>query len=197
MQMKTPILVAAALLTCGTAAALASGAAAAQIVVADRASLEAGAIETTPMVRGGTVRAAVEIVIAPGFHVNANPPTYDWLIPISVSLEGPDGVELVDSYYPEAEHKKFPYDEKPFAVYEGSVVVGLELTVSAHAPLGEQNLQLKLDYQACNDEACYAPTATTLELPVTVAPAGSSVQTVESPLLKRAPSRGGSTTQEG
>ena len=152
-----------------------------------RARISDVAVDRAPVARDRTVRMAVEVEIAVGMHVNANPPTYDWLIPVEVSVAGVDGVRVIEAYYPEAESRKFPYDEKPFLVYEGTFVVGLLLAVAETAATGDRELEIVLDYQACNDQACFAPTETSVRLPVTiVADPGHSVET-ESPLLARAP----------
>lgn len=159
----------------------------AQLVREERAAIEQAVVAATPLVRGSTVRAAVEVRVAPGYHVNANPPTHDWLIPVEVSISGPQGIGVDSAYYPEPEHRKFPYADEAFAVYEGTVVVGLDIEIGDEAPLGAQELEIVLDYQACNDEACFAPTEATLKLPVTIAAAGTPTRPTPSPLLDKAP----------
>jgi len=153
----------------------------------DRAGIGEIVLAATPLPRGGRVRAAVEVVVGPGLHVNANPPTFDYLIPISVSLEDTDVVRVSEAWYPEAEHRTFPYSEEPYAVYEGSVVVGLELEALADAPAGEVPVTVVLDYQACNDEACFAPARARAPLRVEIGPADAEPARRESPLLARAP----------
>jgi hypothetical protein len=96
-------------------------------------------------------------------------------------------VDVAHAFYPEAEHVRFPYADEPLAVYEGTVVIGVELAIDAEAPLGGGDLEISVRYQACNDRACFAPAKATLTLPVTVAPAGTATETLESSLLSRAP----------
>ena len=160
---------------------------AAQLMRQERASLAAGAVATAPLVRGQTVRAAVALEVAVELHVNANPPTFDYLIPVTLSIEGPEGITVARAFYPEAEQVEFPYAEEPLAVYEGTVVIGMELEIAADAPLGEHNLELSVRYQACNDRACFAPAKASLTLQVSVAPVGTTTEERESPLLSKAP----------
>ena len=160
---------------------------AAQLMKQERASLTVGAVAAAPLVRGRTVRAAVALEVEVGLHVNANPPTYDYLIPVTLAIEGPEGVSLAETFYPDAEHVEFPYAEEPLAVYEGSVVIGMELEIAADAPMGDHSLEISVRYQACNDRACFAPANSKLALQVTVAPEGTVVEEVDSPLLSRAP----------
>jgi len=160
---------------------------AAQIMRLERASLTAGAVAAVPLVRGQVVRAAVALEVAVEMHVNANPPTYDYLIPVTVSIEGPAGITLARTFYPEAEHVEFPYADGPLAVYEGTVVIGMELDIGADASLGDHAVEISVRYQACNDRACFAPANAGLTLPVTVALEGTVAEEVDSPLLSRAP----------
>jgi thiol:disulfide interchange protein DsbD len=158
-----------------------------QLMRQERARLTESAVGAEPLVRGESVRAAVALDVDEGLHVNANPPTYDYLIPIEISIEGPEGVEIARAFYPEAEHVTFPYAEDPLAVYERTVVIGVELEIDAEAPLGRTNLEISVRYQACNDRACFAPATATRTLPVSVAPAGTAIKTLDSTLLSRAP----------
>ncbi len=153
----------------------------------ERAKITQAVVGHEPMALGSTVRLAVEVEMLPGMHVNANPPTYDWLIPVDVSLAGADGVSVIESFYQEAESRKFPYDDEPYLVYQGTFLIGLLLAVDADTPAGGRELEVILGYQACNDEACFAPTKTSVKLSIMiVADAADSVE-VSSLILDRAP----------
>jgi len=153
----------------------------------ERARITHAVVGREPMALGSTVRLAVEVEMLPGMHVNANPPTHDWLIPIEVSIAGADGVTVIESFYPEAESRKFPYDDEPYLVYQGTFFIGLVLAVDADIPAGGRELEVILGYQACDDTACFAPTETSVKLPIMiVADAADSVE-VSSAVLDRAP----------
>jgi len=153
----------------------------------ERAGIAGAAIDHDPAARGTTVRLAVEVSMQPGMHVNANPPSEDWLIPVQASVVGVDGVQVIDAYYPEAEEREFPYGERPFRVYEGSFVIGLELALGADIPAGGHRLEILLDYQACNDEACFAPAQTSTPFDVMIVAGAADAKPASSPLLDRAP----------
>lgn len=139
-----------------------------------------------PLVRGSEAKGAVEIRIQPGYHVNANPPSEDWLIPTEVTVSGAPGVTVRKAFYPHALERTFEFWSEPLRVYEGNVVTGFLLAVSEQAELGPHDLVVKVRYQACNEEACFAPVDATYSVPTTVAAAGTAVQKLESPLLQRA-----------
>lgn len=179
----------AAVAALGAASAIAAdGIAATQLLRnTERAKITHAVVGYEPMALGTTVRLAVEVEMLPGMHVNANPPTHDWLIPVEVSIAGADGVSVIESFYPEAESRKFPYDDEPYRVYQGTFLIGLVLAVSADIPAGGRELEVILGYQACDDTACFAPTKTSVKLPIMiVADAADSVE-VASPILARAP----------
>ena len=153
----------------------------------ERATIIAAAVDHEPMASGGTARLAVEVEMLPGMHVNANPATHDWMIPIEASVAGVDGIEVLDAFYPEAESRKFPYDEEPYLVYEGRFVIGLVIAIAADVPPSGPTLQVVVDYQACNDEACFAPAETTFELPVLIVADDADAVRVTPPIFERAP----------
>lgn len=140
-----------------------------------------------PMARGGLIKAAIEVKIAPGYHVNANPPSEDWLIPTAVHVAGAAGVAVEEVFYPEAFERTFQFWPEPLRVWEGTVVVGVLLKVGDDAELGPHDLELVVGYQACNDEACFAPAEVKYGVPVTVAESGTRARTARSPLLAKAP----------
>lgn len=175
----TAVLVAAALLLAAIAPPAADGR------LPDRMEL-AAVLGSSPLVQGRQARLAVEFRVADGYHVNANPPSEDWLIPTRVRIEGIEGVTAERVVYPEAIEGRFDFYSGPLRVYEGSSVAGVVLRVEADAPVGEATLTVKADYQACDDDACYAPTEASVLLPLRIAPAGTPSREIDSPLLERA-----------
>lgn len=146
----------------------------------------AAVLGSYPLVRGQRVRMAVELTVQDGYHVNANPPTEDWLIATEVAFEETSDLRLVEVFYPEAKEQEFGFWSGPLRVYEGSVAIGVVLEVDAAASLGERELTVAVTYQACNDDACFAPTQARTVLPVEVAEAGAATRSLASPLLDRA-----------
>ncbi len=153
-----------------------------------RAEIKHVVAEEFPAARGTRLRLAVEIEILPDMHVNANPPTYDWLIPVEVSIVENAGIGFAEAFYPEAELTTFSWgDDEPIAVYQETIVVGLEIDIAAVTALGDRNLEVVFEYQACNDSMCFAPTKSTFTFPLTVvADEAESVKST-SPLIDRAP----------
>jgi hypothetical protein len=101
----------------------------------------------------------VTVVIDEGYHVNANPPTFDYLIPTSLSV---DGVPDLRIEYPAATFFKPQFAPEGLEVYEGRIsLVGL-------APKGtlvqRDSITAALRVQACNDETCLAPATLSVKI---------------------------------
>ena len=60
----------------------------------------------------------VVVVIESGYHVNANPATFSYLIPTELTAEKVEGLEIGKPIYPVAENKKFEFAPELLAVYD-------------------------------------------------------------------------------
>jgi uncharacterized protein YyaL (SSP411 family) len=94
----------------------------------------------------------VTVVIDEGYHVNANPATFDYLIPATLSI---DGVPDMQVTYPAATLIKPQFARDGLKVYEGTI------TLKGSAPKGtlvsRNRITAALRVQACNDEVCLPP----------------------------------------
>ncbi|HUJ41399.1 MAG TPA: protein-disulfide reductase DsbD domain-containing protein [Candidatus Acidoferrales bacterium] len=130
-------------------------------------------VSLAPVPQGRKFEIAAVAQVAPGYHVQANKVLEEYLIPLTVTPELPPGFRLLDTTYPKAQLKKFPFAAKPMAVYEGRFLVRMKLAAEAGAPAGPVKIPMTLRFQACNDELCLPPARLPLTAEFTVAPAGS------------------------
>jgi thiol:disulfide interchange protein DsbD len=117
--------------------------------------------ETAPP--GGYTPLVVGIAIHHQWHVNANPPTEDFLVPTEVVLELPEGVTAGEPQYPQGKSLPFGFSDVPLDVYEGRIEIPVPLTVSEAVAPGEYPLTGEVRFQACNDQLCLAPDSRTFE----------------------------------
>ncbi len=115
---------------------------------------------------GGEATATLTLSISSGFHVNANPATFSYLIPTEVTVQNSDEITADKPVYPAAQTKKFQFAEKPLAVYEGESQIKLPLHAKANAAKASASLPIKVRVQACDNEQCFPPA--TLNTTVTV-----------------------------
>ncbi len=117
---------------------------------------------------GGNADATVIISITQGYHVNANPATFSYLIPTEVTVHKREGLSANKPVYPTAEKKKFQFAESPLAVYEGEAQIKLPLRAEANAARGARSFPIDVRVQACDQEKCFAPDTLHVSLAVEV-----------------------------
>lgn len=140
------------------AGTLASAAAQAQDVPAPREVVAPAAfVSMEPAARGQSVQIAVVLKVRPGYHINARPASFEYLIPTDVKTEFPSGFKAGEVSYPKGTRRTFSFTKTPLNVYEGTVILRLPVQIAGDAPLGEQTLPLRVRYQACNDQVCLPP----------------------------------------
>lgn len=118
--------------------------------------------------RNQSAEAIVEIKIDSGYHVNANPPTFPYLKATEIELVPTQGISVNFIVYPNPITKRFAFEEKPLAVYEGTTNIKVNLKADKTAQAGSQNLSGKLRVQACDDQVCYAPGFLAITIPLSI-----------------------------
>ncbi len=154
---------------------LAAGAVQAQMERPEKAGLALSA-DRTAYEAGTTARIAAQMTIEPGWHVNSDKPTFEYLIPTVLDLELPPGWADEAVHYPQAEMQTFAFADQPLSVYDGEVFLLADVKVPAGAPAGKVPVTAALRYQACNDTQCLPPVTTREEVILAVGPGGQAVE---------------------
>ncbi len=105
---------------------------------------------------GSVFNVILNAKVEKNWHINSNKPNDDFLIPSEIFLKG-NGISLSKIKYPEAHNIKLSFSDSPVSVYEGSVIFDITISVDKNAVSSKQNVEIKLNYQACNDESCLPP----------------------------------------
>lgn len=101
----------------------------------------------------------------PGFHVNSDKPTGQYIIPLTLKWEdAPLKAESVK--YPKAEVLKV--GTETLSVFTGNFTIESEFQAPAGAKSGPATIEGKIHYQACNAQMCFRPSTTTVHVPVIV-----------------------------
>ncbi len=137
-----------------------------------------GVLATDKAQRGKTVQAAVVMDIPEGYHVNSSKPLGKYAIPTVVEITAPSGVKVGPVTYPRAVVKRFKFSEEQLAVYEGRAVMRFNVTVPADQALGSADLRVRVRYQSCTDEVCFAPASREVSVPIEVVSATDPVKKV-------------------
>src|SRR6266487_3458146 len=72
-------------------------------------------VRTEPVIitTGSDASATVTLSILPGYHINANPATFSYLISTEVTAQNSEEITADKPVYPAAQTKKFQFAEKP------------------------------------------------------------------------------------
>jgi hypothetical protein len=111
--------------------------------------------------------------IADGFHVYGSQETL--MSPFKVSLELPQGIRTAGPIgYPMGHAWDDPGLGTEMKVYEGDIPLGTFLfRADDDIPEGKVTVVVTMQFQACTDSFCFAPTTKTLALELQIAPAGT------------------------
>jgi hypothetical protein len=105
------------------------------------------------------LRIAVEIMES--YHINTDHPTQG-LVPTTLSIYPPRGVALNPTMtYPPGEIRNLAFASEPIAIYEGVVVIEVELAQSLPP---KTPLRVSITYQPCTDDACLSATSKEIKI---------------------------------
>lgn len=114
-------------------------------------------------------KIATEINVAEGWHINSDKPKDEFLVPTSIWLADTSNFTFLKIAYPEAHDYKFEFSEAPVSVWEGTIYFGTLVKTKNDLSPGDYNLVVNLEYQACNDQSCLAPTIISDTLVISIA----------------------------
>ena len=117
----------------------------------------------------GIYDVMLQLNIAEGWHVNANPAGQDNLIPTSVKVDSDTPFEILDVAYPKGRSTRFEFSDEALNVYEESLTIPLQLKQKLNVKHDKNvPITLQLTYQLCNETECLLPQ--TLDILVRLSP---------------------------
>jgi thiol:disulfide interchange protein DsbD len=134
----------------------------------------------TPMVErnvvagGQTARAALEVALPEGFHVQSDQPRDPTLIATVLTINPPEGVTVTEIVFPAPVDLKQLGLDQPLAVFERVFPIGVQFTVARSVASGDIVVPAHLRYQACNDTTCFLPKTADTEWRLRIAPASAA-----------------------
>ena len=108
--------------------------------------------------KGNQIDVEVQVKIAAGWHINANPAGQDNLIPTTITVDKDALIEINNVKYPKGKSMKFEFSPESVNVYDGTFTIPLKLKQKPDTLIKKGvPIILKLNYQACNDTECSLP----------------------------------------
>ena len=115
--------------------------------------------------RSDAVLVKIPVRIQPGFHVNSNTPSEEYLIPLKVTWTEPGALQGGEVAYPKPTMEKYEFSPKPISVFTGNFDLTAKFKVAPTAQAGPGMAVGKLRYQACNNRACFPPKTIEVKVP--------------------------------
>ena len=115
----------------------------------------------------GIYDVMLQLDIATGWHINANPAGQDNLISTTITVNTETSLEIADVAYPKGRSTRFEFSSESLNVYEESLTIPLRLKQKPNTKHDKNvPITLQLTYQLCNETECLLPQ--TLEIPLEV-----------------------------
>ena len=116
---------------------------------------------------GGIFNVMLQLNIAEGWHMNANPAGQDNLIPTTITVDADTPFEILDVAYPQGRSTRFEFSNEALNVYEDNLTIPLQLKRKPNMKHDKDvSITLQLTYQLCNETECLLPQ--TLDIPLEV-----------------------------
>ena len=119
---------------------------------------------------GGAVEVRIGVAVADGYHIQSNPASGAFLIPVRLELRAKSGVHPREPAYPPGRPYRLQGAPNDLMVYEGTFEIVVSLEASESARPGSRILQGVLRYQACDERSCLFPASTPVKLTLQVVP---------------------------
>ena len=134
---------------------------------------------------GRTCKIVVLLDVREGWHINQNPPDPEHLLPTKFSVKSKYRTSLSDVVYPEGQPLKVAGMNDSLMVYENQVEIRGVVSIPKEAAGKTEELELVVDYQACNDKTCKAPTKIKLGGKIPVAGPNDTVKEINQNLFPK------------
>lgn len=149
----------------------------AQPSLADKKITVAPALLAEGVQQGSTVRAAVRVTIANGWHINSHTPTFDYLIGTELKFPSNPKFSVLNIHYPSGKKITLGFSEQPIGLYEGTITIDVAFKIANNHSIGSDTIRGTLTAQACNNQTCLAPVDINVVLPVHVVAATATSDT--------------------
>lgn len=119
---------------------------------------------------GESTTVVIPIEIAEGYHVQANPASDEFLIPLELELQLEETDKLVSwkPVYPAPGTFRLEGTAEDLLTYHGSIGVAVSIYPSPQVRPGERLFTGLLNYQACDRRRCLFPTSVPVTFKVVI-----------------------------
>lgn len=120
---------------------------------------------------GAVYPLLLQLRIPDGWYIHGPPEEEpgDDLIPTTITFEESPGLEVRLVRFAEPKPVTLPFQPEPVRLFEGTVLVRVQIAVDEDASPGDRAVEGRLSYQACSTSVCLPPESSRIEIPMVVA----------------------------
>ena len=107
---------------------------------------------------------ALELRITKGYHIQSNPASAKYLIPVTVTLEPNDAIAIGKPIYPPGIPFRLKGSQTDISTYEDTIRIKIPIQVNSDAKPGEVALKGTLRFQGCDATLCFPPVKLPFEI---------------------------------
>ncbi|HWB84331.1 MAG TPA: protein-disulfide reductase DsbD domain-containing protein [Bryobacteraceae bacterium] len=127
--------------------------------------LSVGQVSRVTGKRDAAIDARIPLAVLPGYHVNSNTPSEEYLIPLKLTWISEGALSGGEVTYPKPTLEKYEFAGEALSVFTGRFELVAHFKVASKAAAGPGVAVGKLRYQACSDRACYPPKTIDVSVP--------------------------------
>ncbi len=128
--------------------------------------------------RGGKCLLAVELRIHEDWHINANPAHPGFLVPTEIKITSRQKIRMTRVKYPEHQTLKVAAADEASHVYGGTVIVYAQIDIDAAETAETGEMDVRIRYQACNEDTCQKPSEILLRGKLPLANPGEEIRKI-------------------
>lgn len=142
-------------------------------------------LEKDKLPAGGTCEVYLVVEVKKGWHINANPPEPDFLVPTEFKLSSGQKIALKNVRYPKPKDFMLEGFDEAIKVYEGKVGIRGTLVIPKEAGGKTDKLKMAVRFQACDDRRCLTPTSAEVVGAMKIAKKGEAVKKINEKFFKK------------
>jgi Thiol:disulfide interchange protein DsbD, N-terminal len=121
-------------------------------------SVTAAPIAPVTVQQGKSATFEMVFRVARGYHINSNQPKDEFLLPTRLQLDPPSDIVVSGTQYPQGQDYSFSFaPDQKLNVYSGDFSVTSTVRTTSRVAKGTYRVHGTLNYQACDNAACYPP----------------------------------------
>lgn len=117
---------------------------------------------------GGSGKLVLTLIIAPGWHVNANGMAGEDVLATEFGWTPPPGFSVTGTQYPRGEPVMVSFQKEPLVAYQDEVQIVVDFRVGETVKPGTVLLAGEVTVQACSEDVCLMPSDLEVSVPVDV-----------------------------